>query len=170
MRFERTLPNAVRFGGSLTRRDAHNVEMELFIDNQSNEPMQQITLQTCAFLRNTFEFSAYSQANKFVHVPGQGWRRFDDALAGEPRGKYRLGWRGGPPVADKPVLVTQGRNPNRLLAMTWFEDTLSLVGNPAHPCMHADPVFPDFAPGRMHTLHGRLTFFEGPLEEFDLHR
>ena len=51
--------------------------------------------------------------------------------------------------------------------MTWFNDTLSLIGNPNHPCMHADPRFPDIAPGESATLRGRLVFFEGKLHDFD---
>jgi hypothetical protein len=38
---------------------------------------------------------------------------------------------------------------------------------PAHPCMHADPVFPDLPPGQAATTHGKLLFFEGTLDGFD---
>jgi hypothetical protein len=51
--------------------------------------------------------------------------------------------------------------------MTWFEDTLSLVGNPGHPCFHADPRFPDLPPGANASIRGKLIFFEGALEGFD---
>ncbi|HQQ00343.1 MAG TPA: hypothetical protein PLY86_17960, partial [bacterium] len=54
----------------------------------------------------------------------------------------------------------------RLIAFTWGKSTISLVGNPDHPCMHADPFFPDLEPGQSASIHGKLIFFEGWLEDF----
>ncbi|MFN0167590.1 MAG: hypothetical protein ACKV22_14265 [Bryobacteraceae bacterium] len=169
--FERELPDGVRFGGSLTRSGTSLVEMELFIRNQSKEPLARITLQTCAFLRAIREFADYTLENKFVHTAA-GWMPLNKALAAEAgAGPYRVGWRrSGKLVADWPVLATVSNRGPRLVAMTWNQATLSMVGNPNHPCMHADPVFPNLAPGEGHTIRGRLIFFEGKLEDFDFRR
>ncbi|GAF88330.1 unnamed protein product, partial [marine sediment metagenome] len=45
-------------------------------------------------------------------------------------------------------------------------NTYSLISNPNHPCMHADPTFPDIASGQSAAIHGKLIFYEGSLEGF----
>ena len=55
---------------------------------------------------------------------------------------------------------------DRLIACTWGKDTYSLVCNPGHPCMHADPAFPDLAPGQRAAIGGKLIFFKGSLDAF----
>ncbi len=51
--------------------------------------------------------------------------------------------------------------------MTWHQATLSLVSNPNHPCMHADPQVKDLEPGEEAVLRGRIIFFEGKLADLD---
>lgn len=51
-------------------------------------------------------------------------------------------------------------------ALTWYENTYSLICNPDHPCFHADPFFPDIQPPRRAQIHGELLFFEGTLDQF----
>ncbi len=166
--FRRRLPNGVEFGGQLTATSKTTVALNLFIHNGSKSPVKDITLQTCAFLRGIKEFSDFTSWNKLVHLPGRGWLVWERALnAGTGKGKYRLGWRGGPASADFPVMVTLSNQAERLVAMTWHAGTLSLVNNPAHPCMHADPFFPDIAPGQRREINGELIFFTGSLDAFD---
>jgi hypothetical protein len=167
--FERELPGGVRFGGSVTRKQASVVELQLHLRNGSRQPLHRISLQTCVFLRAIREFGDYTAANKFVHTP-RGWIPVSqalkaDAVEGMP---YRVGWRWhGKPLADLPVMVTVSSRGERLVAMTWHEHTLSLVSNPNHPCMHADPRFPDLPPGAEASITGHLIFFEGRLQDFD---
>ena len=166
--FERTLPNGLSFGGGLTRRGRTAVDMELHMANGTPEPLTDIMLQTCAFLRGVREFADYTNDNKFVHLVGGGWAPLSRAMeAKEDSGTYRIGWRSGPKAADLPVIVAVSNTAPRLVAMTWGEHTYSLVGNPNHPCMHADPRFPDLAPGESATIRGELVFFEGTLDEFE---
>ena len=68
--------------------------------------------------------------------------------------------------ADLPVMVTVSNQSERLVAFTWYDDTYSLVSNPNHPCMHADPVFPDLEPGQRAKINGALLFFEGTVGQF----
>jgi hypothetical protein len=166
---ERELPNGVRLGGTVSRSNDTTVALELRLHNGSSAPLNHISLQTCAFLRGIREFADYTRENKFVHVPAAGWISLSQALALKAgTSPYRVGWRtSGKPVADWPVLVTRSSLAERWLGMTWRQDTLSLVGNPNHPCMHADPKFKDLAPGDSAAIHGRLFFFEGSLAEFD---
>ena len=167
--FERTLPDGVSFGGSVTRGEGPTVDLELHIANGSRQKLARITLQTCAFLRSIKEFADYTQDNKLVHIPDKGWTPMQEASSCEEgTGAYRVGWRtGGKLVADLPCAVAMSNRANRLVAMTWFEDTLSLVGNPGHPCFHADPRFPDLPPGANASIRGKLIFFEGALKGFD---
>lgn len=166
--FDRVLPNGVAFGGSLLRWGDNAVDMALYIRNGAKTPLKDITLQTCAFLRGIKEFADYTRDNKFVHVPGDGWITLERAMARDDIGApYRVGWRrSGKAVADLPVAVVVSNRADRIMAMSWGPDTLSLVGNPNHPCIHADPQFPDLAPGETGIVRGRLVFFEGPLEAF----
>jgi hypothetical protein len=165
--YERRLPDGVRFGGSVTAGGSESASLEIWIENGSDVPLREIRLQTCAFLRAIKEFSDFSIENKYVHVAGTGWQTFDEARAsGGEDGRFRLGWRSGPPAADLPVMVTVSHAAQRLLAFTWYHDTYSLVSNPGHPCMHADPAFPDLDPGQRACIRGELMFFEGTLDEF----
>ena len=168
MQFERMLPNGVRFGGSVTRASDRAVDLGLWIENGSGKPLREITLQTCAFLRACREFADFTQDNKFVHTPDAGWLPFAEAQkrGDVPGGRVSLGWRSGPCAVDWPIMAVMSNKAPRLLAMTWYEHTLSLVGNPGHPCMHADPFFPDLAPGARHAIEGTLLFFDGDLDTF----
>ena len=168
--FERQLPNGASFGGRLIRASETRVDMELHLRNGTQEPLKDIALQTCLFLRGIKEFNDSTNTNKLVHVRSRGWITLSDAFAikeSEPA-PYRVGWRrSGRAVADLPVMVTLSTQARRLVAMTWRTDTLSLVGNPVHPCMHADPWFKDLAPGESATIRGHIIFFEGDVSSFD---
>lgn len=167
--FERTLPNGVSFGGSVTKASETTVSLELHITNGAAQPLKDITLQTCAFLRAIKEFSEFTRDNKFVHVSDKGWTRYGEATAlPAGSGPYRVGWRkSGKLLADWPVLVTVSNQAERLVAMSWQKHTLSMVSNPNHPCMHADPQFKDLEPGERASIRGKIVFFEGKLAEFD---
>ncbi len=166
--FDRSLPNGIVFGGSVTKGKGSTVDLKLYIENGSSKPLKNITLQTCAYLRGIKEFSDYTMDNKFVHLPASGWVPMAEAMA-LPNGKeaYRVGWRtSGKAVASKPAAITLSNQGDRLFAMTWFKDTLSMVSNPGHPCVHADPQFKDLNPGESSSIHGKLIFFEGSLKDF----
>lgn len=169
--FERELPNGVIFGGSVVKGSENTVDLALTVRNGTKEPLTSITLQTCAFLRGIKEFADYTADNKYVHVAGKGWMSYPSAqeLEAIEGAAYRVGWRNsGKLVCDKPVLATVSNQAERLVAMTWFTDTLSMVNNRHHPCMHADPIFDDLAPEQSQTVRGKLIFFEGPIEAFDV--
>jgi len=167
--FERTLPNNVAFGGSVTKETDSTVTLEIHIHNGSPEKLCRISLQTCAFLRAIKEFADFTNDNKFVHVLGSGWIPLSQALGlADANAPYRVGWRtDGRTVADAPIAVAVSNEGSRLLAFTWGQDTLSMVGNPRHPCIHADPHFQDLEPGQRGSVQGKLTFFEGQLSDFD---
>jgi len=134
--FERTLPNQMKFGGTIQPSDPSTISLELYIYNDSKGPLKDIKLQTCAYLRGIKEFSDYTQDNKFIHVQNHGWISLHSARAISPEsGSFHLGWRGGPKVADLPVIVTKSAAEECLVAFTWYDDTYSLIGNPNHPCM-----------------------------------
>ncbi len=166
--FERALPNAVAFGGSVVKESETTVALEIHITNGSQDKLADITLQTCAFLRANAEWGDYTRDNKFVHVPQRGWISLSQAMElPDGTAPYRAGWRTkGKRVIDVPIVVTVSNRGDRLFAFTWARDTLSMVGNPKHPCVHADPQFADLEPGQTGTIHGKLIFFEGSIEEF----
>jgi len=108
--------------------------MHLYVSNQSRETIRGLKMQTCAYLRMVDEFAQHTNDNKYVHVAGGDWMPLPQAMKiSEPKGKFRLGWRGGPPVADIPCIITVSSKAKRLVAMTWHKDTYSMVGNPGHP-------------------------------------
>jgi hypothetical protein len=164
--YERALPNGVRFGGRVSTETDTKVALRLFLHNGTDRPLRKITLQTCSFLHGIKEFADETWDNKFVFVREIGWVPFQKAREElQPRGHYKLGWRDGPAVADWPVMAVRSNAAERHLAMTWYEDTLSLVSNKWHPCLHADPFFPDLEPGAQAEIHGSLLFVEGSLED-----
>lgn len=168
--FERKLPNRVRFGGRVTKAGENLIQLELSVHNGSAQPLRNIVFQTCLYLRAIREFADFTRDNKFVHVPSSGWVSLSDALLlkeSKPA-PYRVGWRrSGRAVADLPVIVTVSNQAERLVAMTWHDDTLSLIGNPRHPCMHADPRLRDLEPGQGASIRGHISFFQGKLQDFD---
>lgn len=162
--FERTLPDRLRFGGTITRTDEFTVALDLFIENASGVPLADLRVQTCAYLRALRDFSTYSNDNKFVHRPRAGWTTLTAALNESVEdGTYRVGWRGGRRVADLPVIVCASQDGTRHIAMTWYDQTYNLTGNPNHPCIHADPRFGDLPPGARAQVKGALLFYEGEL-------
>jgi len=165
--FDRVLPNGIGFGGSLSTSDPSIVSLELYLENGSDGALTGIKLQTCALLKHTKAFCRDTADNKFVHTPTGGWRPFTQASKTRiEQGRFRLGWRAGPAAADLPVMVTVSDRSDQLIALTWYDDTYSLVCNPAHPCMHADPMFADIQPGKRGEIHGELIFYSGKLEQF----
>ena len=168
IRFHRVLPNGVSFGGSVHADGPNRVLLRLYIDNGSRQQLRDIRLQTCAYLRGIKEFSDFTEANKYVHVPRSGWIPFEKALSSGVKGKYHLGFHGeGPLIADLPIMVTCSNAGQRLVAMTWHDSSMSIVSNPSHPCMHVDPFFPDLDAGMRKEIQGELIFFEGSIAEFD---
>lgn len=166
---ERVLPNGIKFGASAVKNhDSTGAELRLYIENGSKDKLKDIKLQTCAYLRAIKEFSDFTTDNKFVHLRELGWQPFKEDASGDYRsGRFRLGWRAGPAAADLPVMVTVSNAQQRLVALTWYDSTYSLVSNPQHPCMHADPFFPDLEPGQRAEIRGELLFFEGTIEQFE---
>ena len=166
--FDRVMPGGLAFGGSLTRDGETAVNMELTLRNGTDQPLCGVKMQTCAYLRELHDFDDKTNDNKVVHSPDRGWITLSEAFKmKQGNGKYHLGWRRGPAVADLPYIVTVSSKHERLIAMTWFEDTHSIVGNCMHPCMHTDPAFPDLAPGEQHSIHGKLLFHEGSISSFE---
>jgi hypothetical protein len=165
--FARLLPNGVKFGGSLAANSETTIALELFIENGSAEPLTGIRLQTCAYLRAIKEFADYTVTNKFIRIAKAGWIDFEQAQSFPETGQYGLGFRGeGPTIADWPVFVTVSNVAQRLVAMTWYQSSASIISNPKHPCMHVDPRFPDLAPSQRGMIRGELLFFEGAVEQF----
>ena len=76
-------------------------------------------------------------------------------------GSYRIGWLSGPLISDIPVIITSSGNNKKHIAMTWYENTYSFIGNSEHPCFHADPYFSDIAPHQTKKIHGALIFLQG---------
>jgi len=168
--FERLLPNGLHFAGQLTRASDHAVAMAFTFTNKGDTTLRNIALQTCAYVRPIRELADYTHENIFVHT-ADGWTKLNHALE-HPRedGTVRLGWRDGPKAADWPLIVCLAAGGGRGAAMTWFDHTLSLIGNPDHPCFHADPFVNDLAPGESDSLRGVLLFFEGDLADLDYTR
>ncbi len=60
----------------------------------------------------------------------------------------------------EPVAAVSSSKRDRWILTTW-ERCGRVWGNPAVPCMHADPVLPDCAPGETVRVRGRIWFYEG---------
>ncbi len=67
------------------------------------------------------------------------------------------------------VSVAKASGKNRYILVA-FEHCGRTWGNKACPCIHADPVFPDAAPGERVEVKGRLWFYEGDDVEGEIKR
>jgi len=163
--YERTLPNGLWFSGSVTKKSETEVALGIRVGNKGDETFTGVSLRTCMFLRAAREFSQHINANKFAHFRDAGWVSYELA----PRMGLSLEYEGpdgGSSVADLPVTVCVSGLAQRLVAMTWFEDTFQFGGNMLRPCLHADPALPDLAPSSKAALYGEVIFFEGTLDDF----
>lgn len=170
--YEQMLPNGVSFGGEITKKEENVVALKLWITNGGTKELKKIMPLTCLYLDGMKEFNMKSNDNKLIHVPNKGWVPFEQT-GGFPKVKngVNVGWLDADViakgVADLPVVIVKSKIDGHLLALTWFEDTHSIIGNPNHPCVHADPLFNDLKPGQTQTINGELIFFEGSVDEFE---
>jgi len=72
-------------------------------------------------------------------------------------------------IFREPVAAAGSQDGNRWILTAW-ERTGRSWGNLSCPCFHADPVFPDCAPGETVRLRGRLWFYEGDGIEAEMAR
>jgi hypothetical protein len=170
VQYERKLGDEISFGGEVKLKGTDAVTLRIWIENKSDETLKNIKLQTCSFLYPIKEFSQMTNASKFIHHAGLGWITLEHAQKNSHKisanGSYRVGWRSGPEIADLPLIIAQSRDKSHYVAMTWFENTYSLIGNENHPCFHADPFFEDIAPARTGQINGEMVFFEGSFTDF----
>ncbi len=167
--YEQVLPNGLTFGGEVSKKEENIAALKLWIRNGSTKEFKEVKLQTCTFLNGIKEFNEETDSNKFIHTPKKGWQPMLDTINSTPiPNGIRVGWLDGKQISDLPVIVVKSKIEGHLLGMTWFDATYSFIGNPAHPCAHADPAFDNLKPGESQTIHGELIFFEGTLEEFEV--
>ncbi len=72
-------------------------------------------------------------------------------------------------VFRAPAVAVHSDSGDRWIITAW-ERGGRAWGQPLVPCIHADPVFPDCAPGQTVRLRGRLWFFEGKDVEPEMNR
>jgi len=157
--FKRTLPNGVDFGAGLQLGPDGIVRLNLWIENGGKVPLRNVHLQTCAYLRGIKEFSDLTNDNKRVFREGEGFALLKKTVSCQPADGFGS-------AQEFPVITTTSSEAERLVAMAWFGDTARLWGNRNHPCMHADPCFPDLEPGQRAEIEGAIVFFEGSLKDF----
>jgi hypothetical protein len=63
-------------------------------------------------------------------------------------------------VSESPYTAIGSEAGDRWI-ITAFEPCRRLWANPAVPCIHSDPQFPDCAPGQTTAIRGWLSFYEG---------
>ncbi len=129
LRLERNFTNDfARFAFGASIKPATNgADMELWLRNDSDQPLTGLRAQVCGHLKGAAQFNEQTTTNKIFRAP---------TTAVHSAGKDR--W-----------IVTAWERTGR----TW--------GQPNVPCIHADPVLPDCAPGQTVRVRGRLWFYEG---------
>lgn len=167
MFYERMLPMGVSFGINLKTLENGNVSLSLFIENKSDDALGGINLQTCTFLRGIKEFSDFSPDNKFVYTMDHKLISINEALdSNEDGGKFHIGWREGLKGTDLPVIICKSTESEKLIGVSWFDDTYSLISNGIEPSIHADPFFDDLLPGARSEIKGEIFFYEGKITNF----
>jgi len=157
----RALPNGVRFEGALRPKNENTAGLSFAMENGSDAPLTGIQVTMCLNLRHSDEFNHPTMTNKKVHVEGDGWIPWTEAIERGPgTGIYSIGWDESPKIADRPKIVTVSDDGQRGVSMTWFENTGCLVGTSKTPCMHANPFMPDLGPGDRAEIEGEIEFLE----------
>ncbi|MEN8192122.1 MAG: hypothetical protein ABFS12_04865 [Bacteroidota bacterium] len=170
--YEQVLPNGVSFSGEITEKEENVAALTLNITNGSSKELKEVMLLTCIYLDGVKEFNDKTNDNKYVHTPCKGWvplTKTEECPAVEEG--VNVGWLkegNNNSVSDLPVIVVKSKKEERLIATTWFDDTYTFIGNPIHPCVHADPIFKNLKPGDSQTITGELIFFEGTIDEFEV--
>lgn len=72
-------------------------------------------------------------------------------------------------IFRSPVCAVKSTQGNRWIIAAW-DQCRRAWGNPAVPCMHADPVLADCLPGQTVRVRGRLWFYEGNNIDSELER
>jgi hypothetical protein len=68
LKLERTLPNGIRFGTTVTPRRDH-VAMEMWLHNGTDETLTDLRVQNCVMLRRAEGFNQQTNDNKLVRKP-----------------------------------------------------------------------------------------------------
>lgn len=166
LRVERTLPDGLRFGGTLRVADESSVAMELHIHNGTGASLTGIRLVPCLMLRTLQGFETCTGTNKFVYLEGRGWTNLDEAHAMENHpGRFPIGDGRRGVGSPWPLVAARGAEGSRMIVVTFLDDTHSLTGNPVMPCMHAHAAAGDLEPGASKTMEGRILFLEGTLDD-----
>lgn len=71
--------------------------------------------------------------------------------------------------SEVPSVACTNQAGNRWVIVTW-ERCIGTWVNPPCPCIHADPQFPDCAPGQTQRLRGRISFHQGEDIDAELQR
>ena len=131
LRHQWELPNKVSFGASIQPARGQ-VDMELWLRNGTDQPLTKLRTQICVMLKGASGFNEQTLDNKIFREP----------------------------VAAVRSAAVRSADGNRWIFTAW-QRTGRSWGNLSCPCFHADPVFPDCAPGETVRLKGRLWFYEG---------
>ena len=129
LHFERVFTNdfaLFAFGASIQPATG-GVEMELWLRNDSAQPLTSLRAQICGHLKGAPQFNEQTTANKIFRAP---------------------------------VTAVHSIAKDKWIITAW-EQCGKSWGQPNVPCIHADPVLPDCAPGQTVRVRGRLWFYEG---------
>jgi hypothetical protein len=72
-------------------------------------------------------------------------------------------------ILQPPFVATRDDAGRRWIITAWVPSNRTWA-NPPVPCMHADPKFPDCAPGETKRLHGWISFYKGEDLQGELRR
>ncbi len=136
MKYLRHLPNKVSFGAKAIPRE-NGVDMELFLENGTEEKLTGLRTQICVLLKEAKGFNQLTNDNKFF-------------APGDP---------------EKEPLVAVGDEKRRRWIATAWDHCVRKWGRHLCPCMHSDPQFPDCPPGKRVTLRGKVFFLEGDIKK-----
>jgi len=136
MKYVRRLPNEVAFGARAIPRK-NGVDMELFLQNGTEQKLTGLRTQICVLLKEAKGFNQLTNDNKFFAL-------------GKP--------------TEEPLVAVRDEKGERWIATAW-DHCVRKWGRDLCPCMHSDPQFPDCPPGKRVTVHGKIFFLEGDMKE-----
>jgi len=159
------------------------VEARVKVTNLTNRLWKNSNAFTCFFLKQAPLFSDPALDRTFVPIGGR-WEKLSDVVRADsiPQGALTAYEPGGGPDLDSLWLLSQIKNrysgkldhgsvcvvssDGRWIAGMTAPQPAYVFNNPGLPCIHADPLLGDVAPGKTGEGRSILHVFKGTIDDF----
>ncbi len=169
VRYEHKLGDEYILRGTAEVKDGA-IDLELSQENPTEKPLKDIRAQICFASQSAEDFASKELEDVKVPLGGEMSAITSAKEVGSWGGLKRYLPVKGIPNPDKltpvdiPFISLVNRSGDRAVGLTW-QGVKYLTTNGELACIHADPSFPDCAPGETVTARGRIVFGGGSAKD-----